>query len=162
MIVILYGVAGSGKSMIGFSLAAELHWKFYDADEFHVPANIEKMRQGIALTDNDRIPWLKRLSELVQTLAGQGDNAVLACSALKESYRECLQLSDKVKLVYLKGEYALIEERLRKRKGHFMNPDLLRSQFEALEEPQGRALIVDVNLSPDEIMNVIRRELDLT
>jgi|SRR5919106_5404337 gluconokinase len=161
MIIILFGVAGAGKSLIGQCLAAQLGWKFYDADQFHTSANIEKMRQGIALTDEDRGPWLERLCELLQALRGRGEDAVLACSALKESYRRSLDLGEEIKLVFLKGEYELIEKRLRKRQGHFMNPELLRSQFETLEEPRGGALVVDVKLSPSEIVKEIRSELKI-
>ena len=161
MIIILFGVAGAGKSLIGQCLAAQLGWKFYDADQFHTSANIEKMRQGIALTDEDRGPWLERLCELLQALRGRGEDAVLACSALKESYRRSLDLGEEIKLVFLKGEYELIEKRLRKRQGHFMNPELLRSQFETLEEPRGGALVVDVKLSPSEIVKGIRSELKI-
>jgi gluconokinase len=161
MVIILFGVAGAGKSLIGQCLAAQLGWKFYDADQFHTSANIEKMRQGIALTDEDRGPWLERLCELLQTLRGRGEDAVLACSALKESYRRSLDLGEEIKLVFLKGEYELIEKRLRKRQGHFMNPELLRSQFETLEEPRGGALVVDVRLSPSEIVKEIRSELKI-
>ena len=159
MIIILFGVAGVGKSLIGRSLAAKLGWTFYDADQFHTSANIEKMRRGIALTDEDREPWLGRLCELLQTLRGKGEEAVLACSALKESYRLRLGVGEEIKFVFLKGEYALIEKRLRKRQGHFMNPELLRSQFEALEEPRDGTVVVDVKLSPSEIVKVIRSEM---
>ena len=161
MIIILFGVAGAGKSLIGRCLAAQLGWKLYDADQFHTSANIEKMRQGIALTDEDRGPWLERLCELLQALRGRGEDAVLACSALKESYRRSLDLGEEIKLVFLKGEYELIEKRLRKRQGHFMNPELLRSQFETLEEPRGGALVVDVKLSPSEIVKGIRSKLKI-
>lgn len=161
MIIILFGVAGSGKTAIGRSLAAELGWEFYDADQFHPVDNIEKLRQGIALTDEDRRLWLERLRELLVRLTGQGADAVLACSALKESYRRSLQLGAEVKWVFLKGDYALIEERLRKRRGHFMNPELLRSQFETLQEPRAGALVVDVRSGIDEIIKVIRSELEI-
>lgn len=161
MIIILFGVAGAGKSIIGKSLAAELGWDFYDADQFHSLDNIEKMKQGGALTDEDRKPWLERLCKLLQKITGQGEDAVLACSALKESYRRYLGLCGEIKLVFLKGEYGLIEKRLRERQGHFMNPELLRSQFDTLEEPQGGALVVDVKLDPGEIVKVIRSELNL-
>ena len=145
--------------MIGRSLAAKLGWTFYDADQFHTSANIEKMRRGIALTDEDREPWLGRLCELLHTLRGQGEDAIIACSALKESYRLRLGVGEEIKFVFLKGEYALIEKRLRKRQGHFMNPELLRSQFEALEEPRDGTVVVDVKLSPSEIVKVIRSEM---
>ena len=162
MIIILFGVSGSGKSLIGRLLATELGWEFYDADQFHPLDNIEKLKQGIALTDEDRGPWLERLCELLQVIRGQGRDAVLACSALKESYRRRLELCAEVKLVFLKGDYALIERRLRERQGHFMNPELLRSQFETLEEPQGGALVVDVTPDPYEIVKIIMSELKLS
>ncbi|HEX8846422.1 MAG TPA: gluconokinase [Pyrinomonadaceae bacterium] len=161
MVIILFGVAGAGKTVIGLKLAAELGWKFYDADDFHSPANIEKMSKGIPLTDEDRRPWLERLAELIKTCVGRGENVVLACSALKDSYRQRLKSGDDVKLVYLKGDYALIKERLKKRRGHFINPELLRSQFETLEEPQGEALVVDVAPSPGEIVQAIRSGLSV-
>ena len=161
MVIILFGVAGAGKSLIGRCLATELGWAFYDADQFHPLENIEKLKRGVALTDEDRIPWLEKLCELLKTTRCQGKDAVLACSALKESYRRCLGLCAEVKMVFLKGEYALIERRLRERQGHFINPELLRSQFETLEEPQGEAIVVDVKLEPSEIVKVIRNELEL-
>jgi len=161
MVVILFGVAGAGKTVIGRMLAAELGWEFYDADEFHPAANIEKMRRGIPLADADRWPWLERLSELISTCVEQGRDAVLACSALKESYRRRLKISDEVELVYLKGGYTLIAARLRERQGHFMNPELLRSQFDTLEEPTSGALVVDVAQSPAEVVRAIRGALQL-
>lgn len=161
MVVILYGVAGAGKTVVGRSLAARLGWEFYDADDFHTPANVEKMRRGLALSDEDRGPWLERLRELVGACVGRGENAVLACSALKDSYRRRLKLGDEVRLVYLKGEYALIEGRLKQRRGHFMNPALLRSQFDALEEPREGALVIDAALTPDEIVRAVRSSLGI-
>jgi gluconokinase len=161
MVIILFGVTGSGKSSIGRLLAAELGWEFYDADRFHPPGNVEKMSQGVALTDEDRRPWLESLCELLRTIAGRGEDAVLACSALKESYRRRLALCAEVRLVFLKGEFALIEKRLNQRQGHFMDPRLLRSQFETLEEPRGGALVVDVEPGPSEIVKVIRSELKI-
>src|SRR5436190_13647685 len=113
LVIILFGVAGAGKTVIGRALAAALGWQFYDADQFHPPGNIEKLARGILLTDEDRWPWLESLAELIRTRLAQGENAVLACSALRESYRQRLQINDGVKLVYLKGAYGLIATRLK-------------------------------------------------
>jgi gluconokinase len=159
MVVILFGVAGAGKTVVGRRLAEKLDWKFYDADQFHPSANIEKMRRGIALTDEDREPWLERLCALVHTLKDNTKNAVLACSALKESYRRRLAIAEAIKLVFLKADYELVEKRLRERRNHFMNPRLLRSQFETLEEPEGHVVVVDAKLNPCEVVNAIRAKL---
>jgi gluconokinase len=138
VIVIVFGVSGAGKTTIGKLLAEELSWQFYEADDFHPDANIEKMRRGRPLTDEDRWPWLERLREQITRSLAAKDNAVLACSALKHTYRERLRVSDDVKFVFLRGDYALIENQLRCRRGHFMNPALLRSQFADLEERDRR------------------------
>ena len=159
MIIILFGVSGSGKTTIGRLLAKDLGWKFHDADEFHPARNLEKMRRGIALTDADRWPWLEKLRELLRERIARKENLILACSALKEEYRDYLQISDEIKWVYLKGEYQLIADRLQQRRGHFMNPILLRNQFELLEEPKGDALVVDVDASPTRIVQKIRKQL---
>ena len=158
MVIVLMGVTGSGKTTVGKLLSKEVGWQFYDADDFHTPASIEKMRNGIPLTDDDRGPWLKALGQLVESCLERGENAVLACSALKESYREFLLVDERVKLIYLKGDYALIRERLEARHGHYMNPRLLDSQFETLEEPLG-VWQIDVSMTPDEIVKTIKREL---
>ena len=110
-------------------LAEELGWRFYEADDFHPRANIDKMRRGIPLTDEDRWPWLENLRDLIKKSVEARENAVLACSALKRPYRQHLCVSAEVKLVFLRGDYALIAKQLRRRRGHFMNPALLRSQF---------------------------------
>ena len=162
MIIIIFGVAGAGKTVIGQLLAQELGWKFYDADDFHSAGNIEKMRRGIPLTDEDRQPWLESLRELIKRCLAAGENAVLACSALKESYRRYLSISADVKLVYLRGEYELIAAQLRQRRGHFMNPALLETQFADLEEPRpGEALVIELGRSPAELVQEIRRKLEL-
>jgi gluconokinase len=135
VVVIIFGVLGAGKTTIGKLLAEELGWQFYEADDFHPGANIEKMRNGRPLTDEDRWPWLDRLREQITRSLAAKENAVLACSALKRACREHLRVSDDVKFVFLRGDYALIERQLRRRRAHFMNPVLLRSQFADLEEP---------------------------
>ncbi len=159
--IILFGVTGAGKTTIGLLLAAELGWPFYDADDFHPAANVEKMRQGIPLTDADRKPWLDSLHHLIKTSLDEGKPGILACSALRESYREYLQVGDGVEYVYLRGDFDLIQQRLAGRVGHYMNPALLRSQFDALEEPGHGATIVPVDQPPAAIVAEIRKELEV-
>ena len=154
------GVAGSGKTTIGRHLAEELGWTFYDADDFHPPSNVDKMSRGIPLDDTDRLPWLETLRDLVQDCLERGQSAVLACSALRASYREYLLIDDRVKLVYLKGDHALIEERLKRRHGHFMKPEMLASQFAALEEPD-EISHHDISLPPKDVIAAIRKRLEL-
>lgn len=161
MIVVLMGVTGSGKTTIGKLLATGLGWQFCDADDLHPSQNVEKMRRGIPLTDADRVPWLEALREFVRECVKRDESAVIACSALKARYREYLLIDGDVKLVYLKGEMQLIEERLGARRGHFMNPKLLQSQFETLEEPQGGVTVVDIAPSPEAIVRTIRTKLGL-
>jgi gluconokinase len=160
MIIVLMGVTGSGKTTVGKLLADELGWKYYDADDFHSPANIEKMKRGIPLDDVDRKPWLESLRDLIRNRFERAENGVLACSALKASYRNYLLVNDEVRLIYLKGDYELIHKRLSDRSSHYMNPKLLDSQFETLEEPEGH-LAIDVSLSPAEIVKNIREHLGL-
>jgi len=161
MIVVLMGVTGSGKTTVGKVLAKELGWKFCDADDYHPPENIEKMRLGIALTDEDRKPWLQTLARLIDDARDRGENIILACSALKHAYQESLRHHlDVVHYVCLCGSEEVIKKRLAARKGHFMNPVLLPSQFEILEQPED-AIKVDVTGSPEEIAGEIRRRLGL-
>jgi gluconokinase len=155
------GPAGSGKTTIGDLLAAQLGWQFSDGDNFHSPANIEKMSRGIPLTDADRFPWLDSIRESISQWLAQHKNTVLACSALKRNYRERLQIGPEVKLVYLKGSYELLRQRLRARQGHYASEQILTSQFADLEEPTD-ALIVDVRPSPQEIVAEIQTKLELT
>jgi gluconokinase len=159
MVLILMGVTGAGKTTVGDLLARKIGWRFYDADDLHPTANKEKMRHGIPLTDEDRLPWLNAVRALIEQCLSEGTNAVIACSALRQSYRDILQVDPaKVKFVYLKGSRALIEHRLAQRTGHFMNKDLLQSQFDTLEEPAD-AITVDVSGDPDSVVNLIRVRL---
>ncbi|HEU5237985.1 MAG TPA: gluconokinase [Pyrinomonadaceae bacterium] len=160
MFIVLMGVTGSGKTTIGRKLAESLGWKYFDADDFHSTANVGKMRSGVPLTDEDRKPWLESLRRLIQNSLANNEPAILACSALKQSYREVLLVDDRVKFVYLKGDYNLIKKRLTARSNHYMNPSLLDSQFQTLEEPEG-VLKVEIQHSPDEIVEIIKAELNL-
>lgn len=142
--LVVMGVSGSGKTTLGRALAARLGWAFFDADDFHPPGNVAKMRAGVPLTDADRAPWLARLHALLAERLAAGEPLVLACSALKASYRAALAegLTGRLRFVYLSGEPGLIARRLRARRGHYMPAALLESQFAALEPPQD-ALVVD-------------------
>jgi gluconokinase len=160
VIVIIMGVTGAGKTTIGSLLAQRLGWQFADADDFHPPANIEKMRQGVPLTDADRTPWLTALRGVILRWTTEKRNFVLACSALKRGYRTVLLTGAEVKFVYLKGSSELLNERLMHRHGHFATNQILASQFASLEEPtEEAALIVDVKKSPQEIVIEILERL---
>jgi len=163
VIVIVFGVSGAGKTTIGKLLAEDLGWQFYEGDDFHPLANIEKMRSGRPLTDEDRWPWLDRLRDQITRSLAAKENAVLSCSALKRAYRERLRVSDDVKFVFLRGDYALVEKQLRRRRGHFMNPDLLRSQFTDLEEPEADedVLTIELGRTPQELVEDIKTRLHL-
>jgi gluconokinase len=160
MIILLMGVSGAGKTTGGRALAEGLHWRFADADDFHSAANIAKMHAGIPLTDEDRAPWLLSLHTAILQWIAAADNVVLACSALKASYRRLLVISADVKLVYLRASAELIAARLASRPNHYMNPHLLRSQFETLEEPQD-AIVIDASLPIAEAVLKIRHALAL-
>ena len=153
------GVAGAGKTTIGRRLAADLGRSFYEGDEFHPDDNVRKMAAGVPLTDEDRTPWLRSLRALVERCLAAGEDAVIACSALKESYRRLLAGGlDGVRFVHLTGDPRLIAERLERRAGHFMKPGMLASQLAALEPPED-ALVVEVAGTVEEIAAGIRRRL---
>ena len=154
------GVAGCGKSTIGSMLAHELGWDFYDADDFHSESNRIKMAQNIPLTDEDRASWLDSLRSLIGQNIQNEKPIVLACSALKKSYRDILMINEQVEFIYLRGTYEQIEARLLQRSGHFMSAKMLASQFDILEEPQD-ALAIDISHTPHEIISLIRKRLAL-
>jgi len=159
MVAIVMGVAGSGKTTIGRMLAESIGWEFHDADDLHPEANKRKMHSGMALTDDDRAPWLLAIRNLIQSIISSGKNAVVACSALKQSYRDAIVVDPNlVKIIFLKGSPELIASRIQNRIGHFMNPALLQSQFDTLEEPRD-AIILDIDATPEEIVRTIRAQL---
>lgn len=161
MIIVLIGVAGSGKTTVGRLLSVDLGWPFFDGDDFHPQANIEKMQRGIPLADADRIPWLDALNRLIQGVTGEGRNAVIACSALKQAYRDRLKAgAADVRFVHLRGDAPLMQRRLEARPDHFMKAGMLPSQFDALEEPVD-ALIVESAEEPKAIVAQIRRAFRL-
>jgi gluconokinase len=161
VIVVVMGVTGAGKTTVGRLLAKVLGWEFADGDDFHPAANVEKMRQGIPLNEDDRRPWLERLRAQISQHDAEGRDLVLACSALKRDYRRTLAAgSDAVKFVYLKGSAEQIAERLRQRRGHFADEKILAEQFVDLEEPDG-AVVADIAATPDEIVKGIREKLGL-
>jgi len=164
VILIVFGVSGAGKTTVGKMLAEQLEWRFLEADDFHPAANIEKMRNSHPLTDEDRWPWLDCLRKQIEQLLSAGENAVLACSALKRAYRDRLRVNDEVKFVFLRGDYALVEKQLRSRHGHFMNTALLQSQFDDLEQPQPdeNVLTIELGRTPEEIVERIEAKLNLT
>ena len=155
--LIVMGVSGSGKTSVGKMLAMQLGWDFYDADDFHPPENIAKMADGIPLDDSDRATWLAALHDLIFSSLKTDRPGVLACSALKERYRQQLMTgNDNVQLVYLKGSYELIRSRMASRRDHYMKAHMLKSQFDALEEPTD-TIVIDVSMSVDEIVHAILR-----
>lgn len=163
MVLVVMGPTGSGKTTVGELLARRLGWKFADADDYHSLENKEKIHHGIALTDADRAPWLAALHDQVARWVANHVNAVLACSALKQSYRDELGKAPDVRFIYLKGSYDLIYKRLLERKGHFADEHILASQFQTLEEPTGsEAFIVDISGTPKQIVDDIAARLSLT
>jgi gluconokinase len=160
LVVLLMGVSGSGKTTIGTRLAAEQGWPFADGDDYHPAANVEKMRNGIPLTDADRAPWLEALRALIVRWIETGSNGVLACSALKQGYRERLAAGAEVRFLYLRASPELLRTRLHERVGHYMKEGMLESQLATLEEP-GDAIVIDVSGSVEDSVRQIREKLGL-
>ena len=162
MVLILMGPMGSGKTTIGKMLSAKLGWPFIDGDSFHPKKNVEKMRAGIPLSDEDRRLWLEKLRDMIQRWLKERQDTILACSALKQSYRDVLGVDQKtVRTVYLKGSYELLRERIEERQHPYMDKNLLRSQLDTLEEPE-EGLRVDIMEPPEAIVHTIIQSLRLT
>jgi carbohydrate kinase (thermoresistant glucokinase family) len=161
MVLILMGPMGCGKTTIGKMLAEKLGWPFYDGDDFHPEENVEKMRAGLALTDEDRRLWLEKLRGHIRHWLKKKQNTILACSALKQSYRDILGVEQKaVRTVYLRGSYPLLRKRIEERRHPYMNKNLLRSQIDTLEEPKD-GLRVDISETPETIVSTIFQNLKL-
>jgi gluconokinase len=159
LVILIMGVEGSGKTTVGRLLAQDLGWMFVDADDFHSPSNKEKMSRGVPLDDADRGPWLQAIHDFVEGQANKR-NVVLACSALKQTYREQLRQEVEMKVVYLKGSFELFYSRLQKRQAHFARESLLASQFASLEEPAD-AVTIDASLAETEIVKQVKLALHL-
>lgn len=161
-VVIVIGVSGSGKTTVGLRLARRLDWKFVDADDFHDETAVELMRSGAGLTDAHRAPWLLRVRTAIASRVADGEHVVLACSALKASYRDALRPpAARVRFVYLKVSPNVLAARLKGRDGHFAGPSLLPGQLEALEEPspEEAVVVVDGNLPVDAVVDAIVRNV---
>jgi gluconokinase len=160
--ILIMGVSGCGKTTVGKELARQLGWDFYDGDDYHSPENIAKMANGIPLSDEDRAAWLTTLHGLISSCLKENHPGVLACSALKDRYRQqLLEGNDGVQVVYLKGSFDLFQARLSLRKGHYMKPGMLQSQFESLEEPR-EALVLDSAVPVDELVARILEEIQVS
>ena len=161
MVILVMGVAGSGKTTVGRALATALGWSFRDADDFHPPANVAKMSAGLPLDDTDRAPWLAAIRAHLEACLARGEDAVVTCSALKERYRAVLAADPtRVKFVHLTGSPELLASRIAGRTDHFMKPGMLASQLAALEPPAD-ALTVDIAEPPDKLVARIRRALSV-
>ncbi len=158
MVLIIMGVAGCGKTSVGKMLSEKLGWKYYEGDNYHPKENVEKMSNGIPLNDEDRMPWLLKLRTIIEDALSHSENIILSSSALKEAYRKILKVNDGVKFIYLKGSYELIEARMKMRKDHFMKPGMLKSQFEALEEP-ANAITIDIDQPLEKIVENILQKI---
>ena len=154
------GVSGSGKTTLGKALAEKLGWDFFDADDFHPPENIAKMTAGIPLSDSDRAPWLAALHHQLLSTLSADRHPVLACSALKETYRaKLLEGMDGITVIYLKGSYDLILSRMSTREDHYMKPGMLQSQFDVLEEPKD-AIVLDVKMPLKDMIDTITKKTE--
>ena len=161
MVIVVIGPSGCGKTTVGKLLAKKLQWNFYDADDFHSNENVEKMRQGIPLTDKDREPWLLGLAEQIKEWNHNPGNAILACSALKQSYRHMLGVDQmSVITVHLHGEFNLLAKRLNARQGHYMNPDLLQSQLDTFETPC-EGITINIDQTPEKMVDEIINKLKM-
>jgi gluconokinase len=160
MVLLVMGVTGSGKTTVAKLLADRLGWLFLEADDFHSPANKQKMHAGIPLTEADRLPWLESIHQELLRQHQQGKNIVLACSALKLNYRQLLATHLPLRVIYLKGSYELIRERLHARHGHFAGEAILADQFANLEEPHD-AITVSIDAPAEQIVNEIIEALGL-
>ena len=151
MIFIVMGVSGSGKTTVAKAVSNKFGWKYYEGDEYHPAENVEKMKNWIPLNDEDRLPWLLSLRKVVEEAISKRENIVISCSALKEAYRKILKVSEEVKFIYLKGSYDLIRKRMEERIPHFFKPEMLKSQFDVLKEPQ-QAIEIDISKSSESII----------
>ena len=157
-VIVVMGVAGSGKSTIAADLARRLEWRFAEGDAFHPAQNVRKMRSGIPLTDADRAPWLDAIAAWIRETRNRGEQCVVACSALKRAYRERIAADrDDVRFVYLRGPYELVAQRMATREGHYMPLGLLRSQYDTLEEPgdEENPIVISIDRPPGEICAAI-------
>ncbi len=152
MVLVVMGVSGCGKTTIGKMLGKKLGWKYYEGDDFHPKENVEKMSSGIPLNDDDRKPWLLALRDIIENHLNDNTGAVVSCSSLKHNYRDILKVNEYVKFVYLKGDYDTILKRMETRKGHYFKPEMLKSQFEALEEPVN-VIEENIELEPEQIVS---------
>jgi gluconokinase len=160
MIVLIMGVTGSGKTTVGKLLSQRLNWAFLDADDFHSSENREKMHQGIPLSDADRTPWLDAIHDELLRRNGDDQDVVLACSALKQEYRDTLGAELNLEIVYLRGSTEQLRRNLATRKNHFAGEDLVPSQLATLEEPSG-AIVEDISQTPAEVVDDICARLNL-
>lgn len=164
MIIVVMGIAASGKSTLGLALAKNLGWEFLEGDDYHPQVNIEKMSSGTPLNDEDRLPWLRSINQALCQLDKSGRNAVLACSALKQHYREILaQGIQQMRYVYLYGNPQLVRERIANRKGHFMPPELIDSQISTMEPPQNAIRVnieQPVETQTEKVLQALGRERD--